>query len=146
MKDLQIKSPNYGRYVDDPSAYNGRAIEVYNIQEVETILLSFGHVAFDPGVPYRLRVHVRADRVPDGKGQAFRAVLYNLNGWREMMAVEKNVEDMADGYDWYEVGTFKPASSQVFRFCPGQFAKGGGRNAFKALYVDKIEISRAETK
>ena len=146
VKDLQIKSPNYGRYVDDPSAYNGRAIEVYNIQEVETILLSFGHVAFDPGVPYRLRVHVRADRVPDGKGQAFRAVLYNLNGWREMMAVEKNVEDMADGYDWYEVGTFKPASSQVFRFCPGQFAKGGGRNAFKALYVDKIEISRAETK
>jgi hypothetical protein len=137
VDSMVIYEDSWGKIVDDPTAFGGKAYLSYNTQDNLTLYLRFGNVAYDGGVKYSVRVRVRAELEPGAKGEVFRATL-----GRQEKAVE--AKDVADGrWHWYEVGVTELSDTLSFNFYPGRFAKGGGRKTVRNLYVDQIEIARA---
>ena len=56
-----------------------------------------------------------------------------------------DVTAVADGYQWYTVATWVPSAGQYIWAGPGQFDQQNGKNsAVKAVYVDCLEIVRAD--
>ena len=137
VKDMYLRSKDFGRIVKDGTALDGIAIEVHNYADAIGVGLFFGNVAADTDAKYVVRFRVRVDRVLGGKGEAFNAT---YAGER----IAPCVEDVPDGWQWY---AFKPRridDNQIFAFASGRFTNGGGREAVKGVRIDRIEISRAD--
>ena len=129
-----------GDEVADGDAAGGRAFHVFNSAQNLAVKLWFGHVAFDEGAEYRLRVHVRAPKAKGAKpgSEAFRTQIGSL---------EKSfaVRDLKNGYAWYDVGTFRPDKWTTFYLASGRFSKGGGVSAVDGVWIDGLEIERIDS-
>ena len=129
------------KLVEDSTSLNGRAYEISPNSQGTPLMLVAGNVALDKGVEYRLRVHARADGLPGAKGEALRVrVFHNTSGERPI-EYAKNLEDMSEGWAWYDAGTFLPEANHEIMICGGRFDHGGGANTVKALYVDALEFA-----
>ena len=141
--DVLVSHPgSWGRLVDDPAATGGRAAMALPVQPRPCITLFFNNVAYDPDVDYRVRAHVRVEKVPGGKGEAFQALVNVVDGKPKLDIGPKAEDISSEGYEWYDLGTFRPAPGDIFEFGSGRFTNGGGHGAIKAVYLDRIEISR----
>ena len=143
LDDIGIYKEDWGKVVDDPTASGGKSYLSYNTQDNITLYLRFGNVAYDSGVKYRVRVHVRADVKPGAEGEAFCASLVrNDRATTEKAVAAKEIDD--GKWHWYEVGVAELSDEMEFWFRPGRFANGGGRNTVNDLYVDQVEIARMQ--
>ena len=135
VRDMHFRSTSFGRIVKDDTALDGKAIEAFNKAEIGAAWLFFGNVAYDADAKYVVRFRARVDRAPDGKGEAFNAVYADER-------IAPRVEDVPDGWQWYEFKPRKIRGGQTFSFASGRFPKGGGRAAVNGVRIDRIEISR----
>ena len=136
VKDMHFRSANFGRIVKDGTALDGTAIEAHNRAFEGAAWLFFGNVAADADAKYVVRFRARVDRVPGGKGEAFNAVYADER-------IAPRVEDVPDGWRWYEFKPRRIRDTQTFSFASGRFSKGGGRAAVEGVRIDRIEIARA---
>lgn len=136
LDDLTVYHEDWGKIVDDQTAFQGKAYLSYNTQDLLTLLIRFGNVAYDSGVRYAIRVRVRAELEQGAKGEVFCATL----GRMEKAVTATEVRD--GQWHWYDVGSAELSDALEFQFRPGRFAKGGGRNTVRNLYVDQVEIAR----
>lgn len=129
-----------GDEVADREAIGGRAFHVFNSSQNLAVKLWFGHVAFDAGAEYRLRVHVRAPRAKGARPdyEAFRTQIGEL---KKSFAVR----DLKEGYAWYDAGVFKPDGWTAFYLASGRFSEGGGVSAVEGVWIDGLEIERVES-
>lgn len=133
----------WGETVADPLAEDGSAIKLFNTHYEWCTTLPFKQVAFDEGVKHRLRVRLRVEREPGARGQAFWAGVYDSKNKTSHGNLARQVEQLEDGYAWYEVADWVPERDHFFWIGPGKFDKKAGESsAIRALYVDKLELIR----
>ena len=134
---LSLDRPGeYGEFVDDPTASDGRAITIFNTHYEWCVMMMMNRIAFEPGVTYRVRARLRCEA--DGNGQAFSAGVFDEKTWKNVGAVGVNTDRVSSCYDWYDICTFTPNDAEYFWLAPGSFNKNGGKSAIKALWLDKI--------
>lgn len=153
--DLFIVSGRHAKLFDDGECAFGKALTFLPSSGKPMARLEFSRVAFDEGVPYKVRFRAKVVR-DGGKGAAFRATLAergakpvaitNLGEAQTLgrggEAIERNVDEVGDGYAWYE---FRPTvlnDKLVFEFGYGPWERGGGIGATKEVRLDVVEISR----
>lgn len=120
----------------DSISADKRAIKVYNYANAPCVYFNLANLAFDPGVPYKVRLRAKIERRPGGKGEAFWARL----GPHELAVRAEDVKD--DGFAWYDLCTTKLTPQMQFQFANGRYAKGGGRMAVEATWIDALEFTR----
>ena len=135
--DIHFGGKKFGRIVKDKTANGGKAIEAWNYAEGEAASVYFGHVAFDAGTLYRVRFHVRADAAENGCGEAF---CCKFGG----KTIAPRIEEMKQGWQWYEFAPRKLNEDFVLSFASGRFANGGGTPAVKGVRIDMVEIARVQ--
>ena len=135
VDDVHFGGKKFGRIVKDKTANGGKAIEAWNYAEGEAASVHFGHVAFDDGVLYRVRIHVRADAAENGRGEAF---CCRFGG----KTIAPRIEEMKQGWQWYEFAPRKLNEDFVLSFSSGRFSNGGGSPAVKGVRIDTVEIVR----
>ena len=135
-----------GKFVNDKMAIGGRAVKLPPTHYAWTLRFDTRSIAYDPDVKYRVRVHVKVDKKQDGKGEAFWAGVYDDVRRKNCGIISVKAENVAGGWQWYDVATWKPETGQHFWFGPGRFDGRTMREspAHSGVYVDAIEISRAE--
>ena len=132
----------WGDYVDDPKAEDGRALKLFNTHFEWCATLSMGKIAFEPGKKYRLSARVRVDKACDG--EAFWAGVYSKGALRGRGGIEPRTADVPDGeYRWYDILTWIPAPDEYFWIGPGRF-NPDGKSAIHGVYLDKIKFTLAE--
>jgi len=156
-KDLFIISGRHAKLFNDDEGVDGKALAFLPSSGKPMARLEFAKVAFDKGVPYRVRF--RAKVVRDGdKGAAFRATLAekgakpvaitNLGEAQTLgvggEAIERTVDRVGDGYAWYEFHPTVLNDRMVFEFGSGPWERGGGIGATKEVRLDVVEISVAD--
>jgi hypothetical protein len=140
VRDLHYRSTQFGRYVKDAEAYGGESIEVYGVQDYfPTVQLDFGHVAFDNDRKYIVRFRAKVVKAKNGKGEAFNATFAGRR-------IAPEVADVAEGWNWYAFPAGKLREAHMFELKCGRFAKGGGRAAVDAVFIDRLEISAEDAK
>ena len=140
VRDLHYRSTQFGRYVKDSEAYGGESIEVYGVQDYfPTVQLDFGHVAFDDDRKYIVRFRAKVVKAKNGKGEAFNATFAGRR-------IAPEVADVAEGWNWYAFPAGKLREAHMFELKCGRFAKGGGRAAVDAVFIDRLEISAEDAK
>lgn len=108
----------------------------YNLRNIE----------FEKGAKYRIRARVRVSR--SGEGSAFRAGLLDTtpgpNG-TPFAVIAKRTDEVSGEYEWYDVADYDPAEYPfaAFYIASGAIPKGG-KPAVKGVYLDKIEVVKAE--
>ena len=155
--DLFIVSGRHAKLFKDGESTCGKALAFLPSSGKPMARLEFSKVAFDDGVPYKVRFRAKVVR-DGGKGAAFRATLAergakpvaitNLGEAQTLgkggEAIERNVDEVGDGYAWYE---FRPTALNdklVFEFGSGPWERGGGIGATKEVRLDVVEISRCD--
>ena len=108
-----------------------------------TLRLDTRNIAYDPGVKYHLRVRVKVDKKKGGSGEAFWAGVWDDVRRKNCGSISVKAQNVSDGWQWYDVITWKPESGQHFWFGPGRF-KGTESQAHDGIYIDALEISRVE--
>ena len=156
-KDLFIVSGRHAKLFKDGESTCGKALAFLPSSGKPMARLEFSKVAFDDGVPYKVRFRAKVVR-DGGKGAAFRATLAkrgakpvaitNLGEAQTLgkggEAIERSVDEVGDGYVWYE---FRPTvlnDKLVFEFGSGPWERGGGIGATKEVRLDVVEISRCD--
>ena len=153
--DLFIVSGRHAKLVDDGECAFGKALTFLPSSGKPMARLEFSKVAFDEGVPYKVRFRAKVVR-DGGKGAAFRATLAergakpvavtNLGEAQTLgkggEVVERNVDEVGDGYAWYEFRPVALNDKLVFEFGSGPWERGGGIGATKEVRLDVVEISR----
>jgi hypothetical protein len=135
----------WGDTVSDPLAEDGSALKLFNTHYEWCAILPFSRVAFDPGHTYRLRMRVRVEKEPGKEGEAFWAGVYDPVSKKNLGTCERAASAVSDEYTWYDVAEWKPERDHYFWIGPGRFDKqGGGNSAIRAVYLDRIELSRAD--
>ncbi len=132
-----------GRFVNDKTAIGGRAVRLPPTHYAWTLRLDTGNIAYDPGVKYHLRIHVKVDKKKGGSGEAFWAGVYDDVRRKSCGSISVKAEKADDGWKWYDVITWTPEPGQHFWFGPGRF-KGEESTVHNGIYVDALEISRCE--
>ena len=124
----------------DKAATDGQAFCVVNHVNSPSVYLNIENVAYDKGAKYRARIRVKVERVPNAKGEAFLAKIGTVS-------LVKRVEEIPnDDYQWYDLGTTELQPGKPFEFRLGRFENGGGRTAVTALWLDRLELTRADAK
>ena len=129
-----------GRVVADPAAEGGQAVEAFTHRGGEVVKIAFANVAFDRGARYKIRARIRVAKKEGGRGEAFYASVKRDH--RAVVECSRKVEEVPDGYEWYDVGVVEPKGSMEFNFGCGRFAKGGGRMAVEAVFIDAVEFRK----
>ena len=139
------KEGTWGARVDDPLAEDGKALKLFNSHFEWCVGFSAGCVEFKPGVKYNVRARIRVEKARDG-GEAFWAGVYNPVDKHLSRMIQPRTEAVKDGgYVWYDVATWTPRAdgAEYFWLGPGRFGPDG-KSSIKAVYLDKIEITRAD--
>ena len=139
------------KLVADKPAGNGRAFKLtpdLKPRGIHTAHFALSNLRFDTGGTYRLRVRARVEAT--GKpGEAFVAgTLDRTKGdRRQIPATGFQAADFGADYKWVDVGTWKPEIAESVWIALGNYDdKALAANpAVKAVYVDKIEISRVNS-
>lgn len=135
----------WGDTVADPLAEDGSALRLTHTHFEWCTTLPFSRVAFDPGKTYKVRMRVRAEKIPGADGEAFWAGVYDAKNKRGCGGLERKVSAVGDGYAWFDVAEWVPERDHYFWIGPGRFDRRLGANpALQALYVDKLELIRVE--
>ena len=136
VDELNFTHKNFGERVKDPEAYGGECFRAFNTEDWRgPVMFPFCNVAYDADAEYIVRFRAKVEKAPGGKGEAFNAEL-------DRQRIAPKVEEVADGWQWYEFKPVKLKDWLWFEYKSGRFAKGGGRNAVKCSYIDRIEIRR----
>ncbi len=138
--DLPLK-PGWCKHVKDAGAGDKRALQLttyptWNMQwDVKPAW-------FNPG-KYKVRMRIRVNK-SDVPGEAFWAGIYDYKTKRGPQ-ISMKAEDVKDGYQWYEIGSFVPGAKQRVWLGSGRYdRKGGGKSAVKGVYVDRVELKKEE--
>ena len=135
----------WGDTVADPLAEDGSAMKLYNTHFEWCTSLPFSRVAFDLGKKYRIRMRVRVEKEPGKEGDAFWSGVYDAKNKKGCGGCDRKASAVGDGYAWYDVAEWVPERDHYFWIGPGRFdKKGGATSAIKALYIDKLEVTRSE--
>ena len=147
-KDLMPNSLNIlrGKFVKDKSAMFGSAMMLNPSHYGWTARLDTSRIAYDPGATYRIRIHVKVDKKPSGTGEAFWAGVWDNVRRKNCGSISVKTQKVSDGWQWYDVLTWKPEQGQYFWFGPGRFNNKAMREspAHNGVYIDALEISRLE--
>ena len=135
-----------GKFVKDREAMFGSAMMLNPSHYGWTARLDTSRIAYDPGATYRIRIHVKVDKKPDGKGEAFWAGVYDNARRKGCGSLSVKAEKVGKGWQWYDVLTWKPEPDQYFWFGPGRFDNKTLREspAHNGVYLGALEISRVE--
>jgi len=148
VEDALLSLGNRGTWGDtvaDPLAEDGSAMKLTNTHYEWCTTLPFSRVAFDPGKKYRLRMRVRVEKEPGKEGEAFWSGVYDAKNKKGCGGCDRKNAAVGDGYAWYDVAEWVPEPAHFFWIGPGRFdKKGGAASAIRALFIDKLEISRAD--
>jgi hypothetical protein len=143
-KELHLGNPGkWGELVKDPLAEDGSAMKLFNTHYEWCTTFQMNRVAYDEGATYKIRARLRVEKAPGEKGEAVWMGVYDSaarrgEGGREL----KNDDIKTEGYEWYDVATWKPNDNEYFWIGPGRFDLKAGHSAIKGLYIDKLDISR----
>ena len=147
VEDAVLSLGNRGKWGDtvkDPLADDGSAMKLYNTHYEWCTTLPFSRIAFDPGKKYRIRMRVRVEKEPGKEGEAFWAGVYDAKNKKGCGGCDRKTSSVTDGYQWYDVAEWVPEAAHYFWIGPGRFDKKSGASAIKALYIDKLELSRVD--
>ena len=135
-----------GDYVDDQAASDGRAFRLNPSHYNWCGYFYVDQLTCDPGGRCRAKVRLRLDKKPNAKGEAFWAGVYNPARRFSACEVSCEVDDIRDGYQWYDIGVFEPSESEFVWIGPGRFDKGkfAESPAHNGVFVDCIRIERAK--
>ena len=143
---MQTDGGAKARIVDDGDALGGKAVWLAATGFDWLVRFPANAIACDPGEEYRLRLRVKVDRKPGGNGEAFWAGVYDGVRRRGCGTFSKKVEEVSQGYQWYEVMTgWRPQQGQYFWAGAGRFKGDGESSAHRGVYVDALEISRRKS-
>ena len=134
--------PPIGRFVDDPAAEDGRAVELLPGQGWSyRIFLLESAIGFEPGVRVRLRIRARVAKVAGAKGEVMRTGVHSSATRRETVPHKSlKAEDAQDGYVWYDIGSFIPTADDIVYVSPGRRNPDGTLSS-AGLFVDRFEFS-----
>jgi len=85
-----------------------------------------------------VRFRAKVVKAKDGKGEAFNATFAGRH-------IAPDVAEAGNGWKWYAFPAGKLRESHMFEFKSGRFAKGGGRTAVDAVYIDRLEIAAEDS-
>ena len=143
VEDRYIIIDKMGKYADDPKAADGRAVKLNSsLTDNWNARFLMHRIEFEPGVKYTLRVRARVDKLRDG--EAFWAGVYDpVAKCCRGKGAQPRTDKISDDYDWYEVCTWEPKEGDIFWIGPGRCGKDG-KPAIKAVWIDKLELSRVD--
>ncbi|MBR1587786.1 MAG: hypothetical protein IJ658_05630, partial [Kiritimatiellae bacterium] len=142
---LRLAAPGVrGEHAKDPQALDGTAVKLFGTHYEWSVRLDMASVAYDPDARYKVRVRVRIEKEPTAKGEAFWAGVYDVPAKKGRGQISVKAEKCGYEYAWYDVCAWTPKDGQYFWLGPGRFKKDGGVSAIKAVWVDRVEISRAD--
>ena len=131
----------WGAYVDDPLASDGRALKLFNTHFEWCCQFDMHRVAFEPGAKYTVRVRLRCEK--ESAGEAFWAGVYDPVAKKGRGEIHPKTGAVGANYAWYDVCTWVPNDGEYFWIGPGRFNKDG-KSATKALWIDKIEFVKTK--
>ena len=132
----------WGEHVADPDAEDGRALKFFGTHFEWCMQWHVDPAWFDPGAQYTLRLRLKVEK-SGTPGQAFWAGVYDTLRHRGFGQIDREVGQVAEGYQWYDVATWTPEAGQYIWAAPGRFdSKGGAASAVKAVYLDRLELVR----
>ena len=148
---LEASEPFGAKRVKDPKAGDGSAIRIDPFVKgwCQSVLIRSRDMLTDPGVPLKIRVRIRVERT-GRSGEAFTAGTCDNIAFRKRQIHSFAVQtaDIPDSdYHWYDIdGTWTPEPGEVFWIGMGRYdkAKHGRNPAVDGVFVDKIEIRRAD--
>ncbi len=147
VEDTLLSLGNRGKWGDtvaDPLAEDGSAMKLYNTHYEWCTTLPFSQVAFDPGKKYRIRMRVRVEKTPGKEGEAFWSGVYDTKNKKGCGGCDRKTSAVGEGYAWYDVAEWVPETAHYFWIGPGRFDKKNGTSAISALFIDKLELVRAD--
>lgn len=133
----------WGETAADPLAGDGSALKLFNTHFEWSATLPFQQVAFDPGVPHRIRIRVRVEPEPGRDGEAFWAGIHDPLARQGHGLLAPTTAQAGADYAWYDLPDWTPAPHHYFWIGPGRFDKEHGSSAVRAVFLDKLEIVRA---
>ena len=137
---LSLDRPGeFGAFVEDPLASDGRAVEMFNSHHEWCVMLMMNRIAFEPGVKYRVRARVRCEGTGTARGTAFSAGVFDERTWKLAGYAVRRTHDVSQSYAWYDICTFIPNDGEYFWIAPGGLNKDGDKNA-NAVLLDKISF------
>ncbi len=131
----------WGEFAADPEAIDGSAAVMFGSHYEWCFDSRIDLDKLVPGIPYKFRIRVKVEKAKD-KGDAFWAGIYDQAEKRGYGEIRPKVEDIKDGYQWYDVCTWtpKPENNQWLWAGPGIFDLKTETSAVKKVYIDRIEL------
>ena len=129
----------FGAFVDDPLASDGRAVKMFNSHHEWCVMLMMNRIAFEPGVKYRVRARLRCEGATTARGNAFTAGVFDERKWKTTGQAVRRANAVGPNYAWYDICTFVPNDGEYFWIAPGGLNKDGDKNA-NAVLLDKISF------
>lgn len=143
---LKLADPNkLGERVKDPQAGDGWAYKLFPSHYEWCVALDLSSVVYDPGANYLVSARVRVDKKKGGKGEAFWSGVYDYKHKRKAApGFAPSVAVAKDGYQWYQITSWRPADEHSFWFGPGRYdkKKTDCSLAHDGVYLDCIKIER----
>ena len=133
------RSGEFGEFVDDPLASDGRAVKMFNSHHEWCVMLMMNRIAFEPGVKYRVRARLRCEGATTARGNAFTAGVFDERKWKTTGQAVRWANAVGPNYAWYDICTFVPNDGEYFWIAPGGLNKDGDKNA-NAVLLDKISF------
>jgi hypothetical protein len=133
----------WGELVADAEAEDGFAIKLFNTHYEWCLQWPVEPELFQPNTRYQLRIRVRVEKT-ERSGNAFWAGVYDTRRKKGWGQIQPQTSQVQDGYQWYDVATWTPESSQYIWVGPGVFDKDSGQSAIQAVYVDEFELIRVQ--
>jgi hypothetical protein len=145
IEDGMLSIGHYGEWgeqVADPDAEDGSAAKLFGTHYEWCVQWFVDPTWLAPGARYAVRMRLRVEK-SGTPGKAFWAGVYDAQRRRGLGQTETTVDQLGDGYQWYEVATWTPEAGQYVWAGPGPFdQKGGATSAVKAVYLDRLELVR----
>ncbi|MBR4611548.1 MAG: DUF4838 domain-containing protein [Kiritimatiellae bacterium] len=140
--DLEIDPVTHCQRIDDATALGGRACAILNSRHGWCLRFRFRNLAYDPGVLYRVRAHVRAEKTGN-IGDVFEAGLYDRTQSPAFISNKTfSANQMPNDYEWYDLGELSPSDWAIVWFSAARQPPPGTPKASDRVWVDAIEISR----
>ena len=140
----KLAGVDWGSYVDDPRADDGRALRLITRSSNQGVRYNLRNIEFEDGAKYRIRARVRVDKA--GVGVAFHMGILDTPAWpgTTITNIVRRTDEVSGEYEWFDVATYDPAehSFASFYISSGDYPRGG-KSAVWGVYLDKIEVAKA---
>lgn len=146
IEDVQFRlgrPGEWGEIGQDPSAEDGYAAKLFGTHHEWCLQWPVEPELFEKGARYRARLRLRVEK-SGTEGTAFWAGIYDAIRRKGVAQIHPKAAELADGYHWYDIGTWVPEAGQYLWAGPGMIPKGG-KSAVKNVFIDRAEMIRVET-